>query len=372
MIHARAINTSILPLFAALALFVTQARAADSDLFLMPSGVHTRWASPENWTGEKGKGAQANAGRKGSPNFPFPAGKQQVLAEVKGQGGTVRRIWIGMRTRTPEMLRGVKIEMFWDGANEPAVSAPVGDFFCQGLGRMAAFENEFFSSPEARTFNSTVPMPFRTGMKIVLANESGKDMPDVFYDVDYTVGDRHPDNMLYFHAHWRRENPTTLAKDFEILPKVKGRGRYLGAVISVIPDTARYGKTWWGEGEVKAYVDGDTTHPTLAGTGTEDYVGSGFYIGKYACRYFGCPIADDAQYRFSFYRLHVPDPVWFYADGRVTIQQIGYPKVERQDDWAACAWFYLDTPTNGLPPLPPAPQRMAGLADKPVPKQDQE
>lgn len=375
------------------------AAMAEPALYQIPEGIETRWASAENWLGEKGKGGEERGGRKGSPSFEMKAGAQKTLAEVKDQSGTVRRIWITINDRSPEMLRGLKLEMYWDGAAEPAVAAPIGDFFCQGLGRMAAFENALFASPEARSFNCTIPMPFRKGMKIVATNESGKDLRLFFYDVDYTIGDRHGEETAYFHAHWRRERPTTMQKDFEILPKVNGRGRYLGAVVSVIPNTAKYGKTWWGEGEVKAYLDGDDKLPTLAGTGTEDYIGTGWGQGQYALQYVGCPVADKNQFRYAFYRLHIPDPVWFHKECRVTIQQIGYvsggnakqfqkegaeplyfqekngmtaaPKekigtpgynlFERQDDWAACAWFYLDTPTNGLPPLAPAAERMAGL-----------
>ncbi|MCE5229960.1 DUF2961 domain-containing protein [bacterium] len=388
-------------------------RAADlalepaPDLYRIPDGVQTRWASAENWLGEKGKAAQSFRGRKGSPFFELAPGEQKVLAEVKGQAGTVRRIWITIKDRSPEMLRGMKIEMFWDGATEPAVSAPLGDFFCQGLGRMVAFDSALFSSPEGRSFCTTIPMPFRTGMKIVVTNESGKPLTRFFYDVNYTLGDKHDDNVLYFHAYWRRENPTTMQKDFEILPKVTGRGRYLGAVLSVIPNTNRYYRTWWGEGEVKAYIDGDTELPTLAGTGTEDYIGTGWGQGQYACKYFGSLVADEKLFQYAFYRLHIPDPVFFHQDCRVTIQQIGlvmgddvklfqkadseplyitteagtivapkdklgatlrYRYYERQDDWAACAWFYLDKPTNGLPEIAPAKERIAGLAAPPQPK----
>src|SRR3712207_1226606 len=145
--------------------------------------------------------------------------------------------------RSPRMLRGLRIDMYWDGAATPAVSAPVGDFFGQGLGRMVTFESVFFSNPEGRSFNATIPMPFRTGMRIVMVNETGVDLPELFYDIDYTVGDRIPGGALYFHAHYRRERNTRLQQDYEILPRITGRGRYLGANIGVITDTATYFNT---------------------------------------------------------------------------------------------------------------------------------
>jgi hypothetical protein len=383
------------------ACFITLAAApapatAAEPLYTIPDGVETRWSSAENWKGEKGVAAQANAGRKGSPAFPLAAGQEKVLAEVTHRPGTVRRIWVTIRDRSPKMLRGIRLDMYWDGADKPAVSAPLGDFFCQGLGRMATFENALFSSPEGRSFNTCLPMPFRTGMKIVATNQTDQDQPAFFFDVDYTLGDHHPENTLYFHAHWRRENPTTLQRDYEILPKVTGRGRYLGTNIGVIPNTDKYDRAWWGEGEVKVYLDGDQRFPTLSGTGTEDYIGTGWGEGQYANRFQGCPVADTKNFRYCFYRLHVPDPVYFHKDVRVTIQQIGYAGkdkmksilesgttvykagpgrveiensengppgglFERQDDWSSCAYFYLDRPTSNLPPLAPYPDRIAAL-----------
>jgi hypothetical protein len=109
-------------------------------------------------------------------------------------------------------------------------------------------------------------------MRLVITNETEIDLPMLFYDVNYTVGDSHGPETLYFHAHWRRENPTTLQRDYALLPLVTGRGRFLGVNIGVRADTERYGRTWWGEGEVKFFLDGDTDLPTLCGTGTEDYI----------------------------------------------------------------------------------------------------
>lgn len=374
------------------------AQMSAEPLFVVPEDVQTRWASAENWKGEKGAGGQANAGRKGSPSFPFPPGEKKVLAEVQGTSGMVRRIWVTLHDRIPETLRGIRIDMYWDGADQPAVSAPLGDFFCQSLGRMShPFDSALFSNPEGRSFNCCIPMPFRTGMKIEVTNESDHFLQMFFYDVNYTIGDKLPEDSLYFHAHWRRENPTTLQRDFEILPRVRGRGRYLGCVLGVIADMETYFASWWGEGEVKIFLDGDEAYPTLCGTGTEDYIGTGWGQGPFSNLYQGCNYADGIKNWWGFYRLHVPDPVYFRQDCRVTIQQIGcwapehrrqmheagkpiykagpglmevdlspdggapaYGIFERQDDWSACAYFYLDRPANNLPPLAPVEQRLAG------------
>ncbi|MDQ4120257.1 MAG: DUF2961 domain-containing protein [Acidobacteriota bacterium] len=366
--------------------------ASAQSLYEMPTGIEPRWASPENPTGARGAGGTANGGRKGAPTIAIKAGESKVLAEAKNTSGTVRRIWMTFWDRSPQMLRSLKIEMFWDGAAKPAVSAPLGDFFGIGLGQTTQFQSVFFSNPEGRSFNAAIPMPFRTGMRVVLTNESKNDLPELFYDVDYTIGDRHPANMLYFHAHYRRENPTVLQKDYEILPQINGKGRYLGTNIGVIVNTKEYFNTWWGEGEVKMYLDGDRALPTIVGTGAEDYIGTAWGQGAFAHLYQGSPIADEKTMRWAFYRYHVTDPIYFYRDIRITMQQIGYlaehsrppiienkrtlyragsgrvpmdvtkdGKFERSDDWSSTVYFYLDKPTNNLPPIDSVEKRIAGL-----------
>lgn len=370
-----------------------------STLFtLPPRTVETRWASPENPTAGKGSGGATNGGRKGRPCLSMQPGEALTLAEVPaGTSGTVHRIWATIDDRSPEMLRSLRLDFFWDGASTPAVSVPFGDFFGVGLGRTALFSSALFSNPEGRSFNCTVPMPFRDGMRLVLTNEADRALGLLFYDVNYTVGDAHGPEVGYLHACWRRENPTTLQRDYEILPLVTGRGRFLGVNIGVRADTSRYGRTWWGEGEVKMFLDVDEDLPTLCGTGTEDYIGTAWGQGAYAHPYQGCPVADDDQHEYCFYRWHIPDPVYFHESLRVTIQQIGHAfgdrlkellssgeviyragpglvpaetdaassglLFERQDDWSSCAYLYLDRPTNDLPPLAPVKDRIARLHD---------
>lgn len=382
--------------------FAQDLLAGKGELFRLPDDdVQTRWADRENVNAEEGAGGKANFGRKGSPSRNnLKAGESFVLAQAEGSG-TVRRIWITINDRTPEMLRGLKLEMFWDGASTPAVHAPIGDFFCAPLGELPTFENALFSSPEGRSFNCCIPMPFKKGMKIVATNESGKELQMFFYEVDFTTGDEHRADTAYFHAYYRRENPTRLREDFEILPRVAGKGRFLGCNVGVIVNTKQYQKHWWGEGEVKIYLDGDREYPTLVGTGTEDYIGTGWGMGAYANLYQGCTVADTQWMRYAFYRLHIPDPVYFHDEIRATIQQLGgtmrddgirameqtgfqeyvlpgdgkdtltldelremkegFVLMERTDDWCATSYFYLDRPENGLPPIEAAEKRIVGL-----------
>ncbi|HEX6385421.1 MAG TPA: glycoside hydrolase family 172 protein, partial [Anaerolineae bacterium] len=223
----------------------------------------TRWTSFENPSGTKGHGGRENQGAKGHAFDSLAPGETKVLLDVAG-AGLVHRIWLTLRQRTPQVLRALRLEMFWDGAETPAVAVPLGDFFCAGLA-LVPFENELFASPEGRSFIATVPMPFRTAARITLTNETDQEIPYLFYDINYSLADTRDEHALFFHAHWRRENPTTLSRDFTVLPRVTGSGRFLGAFFSVITNPL-YENTWWGEGEVKVYLDGDDTYPSLVGT----------------------------------------------------------------------------------------------------------
>ena len=368
-------------------------------LFILPSGIETRWATPENQNAQRGQGGTKNSGRKGSACLPIKKREQHVLAHVSGTSGTIRRIWATISSKDPIMLRGLKFDIYWEGSQKPAVSAPFGDFFGMGLGRMSKFNSTLFSSPEGRSFNCFAPMPFRNEMKIVVTNETDTDLQSLFYDVDFTVGDKHPENMLYFHAHYRRENPTFLLKDFEFLPKITGKGRFIGINAGIAIDKKYYSNSWWGEGEVKVYLDGDNELPTLCGTGTEDYIGTAWGTGQFDSMYQGCHLADEENCQFCFYRYHIPDPIYFHKDIRVTIQQIGcydpkskdhfkrsdgkiyalgndkepvdfsgdlpeYGLFERQDDMSSCAYFYIDKPETSLPSIDPVEDRIKGLITK--------
>ncbi len=387
---------------ALLVFFITNSLYAQKIYEMSAGDIKTEWVSFENPTGEKEKAAQSNNGAKGSAWKKIKPAEKVTLLNIKGSG-TIQRIWATVNSRTRETLRSIKIEMFWDGEKTPAVSVPFGDFFGVGLGRVVPFESALFSSPEGRSFNCYIPMPFKSAARIMLTNESKKEVT-FFYDINLTR-EKH-DQLLYFHAYWSR-NENVLGKDFEILPKVTGRGKFLGCNLGIITDTS-YGTTWWGEGEVKMYLDGDSKYPSLAGTGTEDYIGTGYGQGTYMHQYQGCTIADKEKGYWAFYRYHIPDPVYFYKDCNVTIQQIGgaprdsvikiynagaklipvsvggnnlfdrkdFPKLThpdfpkewtnffRLDNYSAITYFYLDKPCNNLPPLASVQTRLEGLIEK--------
>ena len=402
-------------LVAVMALAGSSVVAAQDDLYRYRAGEQTRWVSPENPGGAKGAGGVENKGAKGHAFETIPVGRSLTLADVKG-AGIVDRIWMTIEDRAPDALRGLKLEIFWDGAATPAVSVPLGDFFLHGAGEMVPMETALLASPEGRSFVSYIPMPFRKGARMVVSNESPRQVNLIFYDVDYRQLERIDPDALYFHAWWSRERATRLGHDFRILPRISGRGRFLGASVTVLTNSI-YEKTWWGEGEVKIRLDGDGPAATLVGTGAEDYIGTAWGQGAYINRYQGAPIATwDGDGRWTFYRFHVPDPVWFHRDIEVSIQQIGgarknivlglqrkgaplipvtidpgsrtnfqqlltsgkrlddpslpdgHTNYYRSDDVAAVAYFYLDRPGGQLPPIAAASERMAGIRPPPEKK----
>lgn len=311
---------------AAITAFLLAAGTAQAQsLFELPKGVETRWYSFENPDGRREGGGRTQEGRKGAASKNVRPGERVVLADVAGPG-VVRRIWLTVPGRV-DTLRGWVVRMYWDGQDWPSVEAPLQDFFGLPFGRQAAFESALFSNPEGRSFNCVVPMPFRTRALLTVTNESAAEA-SLFYDVDVTVGDALPSDLGYFHARYRRENPTTPKRDFEVLPRIEGRGRYLGANVGVrATDYPR--PLWFGEGELKVYLDDDREWPTLVGTGTEDLVGSAWGLGPFDHLYQGAPLTEEKDGVWGFYRYHLPDPVYFARSIRVTLQQISGGSVEQ-------------------------------------------
>lgn len=358
-----------------------------SDL-LAADGVSSRSINAENPTGEPGSAAAASShlgpGRKGSAYLPLPAGGSLTLADIEGPG-VIRHIWITVPDRTeggPFVLRDLVLRMYWDDEEQPSVEAPLGDFFCNGFAARALVTSEPIVVAPTGGMNSYIPMPFRRRARIVLDSEHAASIDHVFFQVDYTVGDDVPAGTPTFHAQWRRSNATTaLGEDHVILDGVTGRGRYLGTYIGV----AALSRYWWGEGEVKYFVDGDTDLPTLCSTGLEDYAGGAWAFQDelrtdpepvpltFSAPYCGYPFFStrDETRAATFiqstapmhavYRWHLPDPVWFERDFRATVQQIGvWDKglFERVDDVFSVAYWYQTEPHAAFPVLPEAAARV--------------
>ena len=348
----------------------------------------SRSVNAENPTGEKGKGGMTASplgpSRKGSPALRnVPAGAEVVLGDIKGPG-VINHIWMTVPDRTSEadcfVLCDLVLKIYWDDDENPSVESPIGDFFCCGFGRECIVNSLPIVVVPARGLNCYFQMPFRKRARIILENQHSNPIPAIFYQIDYSlVEDDMPEDICYFHAQWRRERITQKGVDYTILDGVQGKGHYVGTYLA-LTTLERY---WWGEGEVKFYIDGDDQYPTICGTGTEDYFGGSWSFAKqengrtveqnYCTPFLGYPYYsrhdeaihnpyhnDDIMPQRGFYRWHILDPVSFDENLRVTIQQIGVGYrglFERQDDVASVAYWYQTLPHVKFKSLLPKEER---------------
>lgn len=298
----------------------------------------------ENPIGARGAGGTVAGGRKGAPSKRIEPGERVVLADVEGPG-IVRHIWMTFPPAPPETMRAMVLEVFYDGAEEPSISAPCLDLFGLPHGRPTPYASMLTTAQEGRGFNCFIPIPFGDRIRIEFTNHADR-ATMLFYQVDLTLEAAHDS---YLHVSFRRENPTTLKQDFTVSEGLRGPGRFLGCVVGVrtIDDGI-----WYGEGEVKIFRDGDADLPTICGTGLEDYVGTAWGMGAHHAPFAGAPLdvrADGAGMPdfVGFYRWHVPDPVCFTDEMRVTIQQIGYHVLTAEDDYER--YVATNPPAGGGP-----------------------
>ncbi len=282
-----------------------------------------------------------------------------VLADIDGQGA-IQHIWM-----TPTgTWRFSILRMYWDDEKDPSVEVPVGDFFAMGWGVYSRLSSLAVCVNPGSAFNSYWPMPFRKKAKITVENLDDKAMV-IYYQIDYTET-QVPKDAAYFHAQFRRVNPLPYKDVYTILDNVKGKGQYVGTYLAY----GVHNNGWWGEGEIKFYMDGDKAFPTINGTGTEDYFGGSYNFEnqekkqyeEFTSPYSGLiqVIKPDGLYktqqRFGLYRWHIADPVRFDTDLRVTIQALGWRDGGRylplQDDISSVAFWYQTEPHAAFAPLP--------------------
>ena len=336
------------------------------------SNAETRSISPENVTGEKGKGAMSldglakdcardlGQGWKISPYIFIQPGETVTLAEIDGPGA-IQQIWMTMRG----VWRQNIIRFYWENRGEPSVEVPVGDFFASGWGTFSQVSSIPVCVNPGSAFNCYWEMPFRRKCKITMTNISDE-RTTLFYQINYTLTEI-PEDCAYFHASFRRVNPLPYGEVYTILDNVKGQGHYVGTYMA----WGTNNNGWWGEGEIKFYIDGDSSFPTICGTGTEDYFCGSYdfenpethdeYV-RFTTPYSGLNqvIVPDklylSQFRFGMYRWHIMDPIRFKRDLKVTIQALGWRNGKRylplQDDIASVAYWYQTLPSEKLPPLP--------------------
>jgi hypothetical protein len=349
----------------------------------------TRSISPENPTGAPGMGGRAVSGTgaqaaadlgigwKVSPSIELAAGDTATLADVSGPG-VIRHFWL---TTDRAVLNRMTLRVYWDSDAEPAIDVPLGAYFCNGWDELALVNSEMVVVAPAGGLNSFWPMPFRAHARVTLHNGSDRTVP-VYYQLTY-LEQAVPRSAGYLHARWRHRNPLGHPAIHTVLDDIPGPGRYVGTYLAIVPNAPG----WWGEGEMKFYLDGDTEFPTHCGTGTEDYFGGAWNFDMslrpeeaaernhagpseaaqpntasayrtYSTQYLGLVQVLPAdqiyqpQQRFGMYRWHVRDPICFDRSLRVTLQGLGwrddgkYLALE-QAEIATTAWWYQHRSVTG-------------------------
>ena len=350
------------------------------------SNAKSRSISPENFTGEKGKGGMARLENRDIPNMANASkeawdlgegwkvnpyirinpGETFTIAEIDGMGA-IQHIWM-----TPTgNWRYTILRIYWDGETEPSVECPVGDFFGMGWNEYAPLNSLAVCVNPGSAFNCYWVMPFRKKCRITMENINPKDPMTLYYQVDYTLTDV-PDDAAYFHAQYRRKTQTENSV-YTIVDNIKGKGQYVGVYLAWGVNN----NGWWGEGEIKFFLDGDGKYPTICGTGTEDYFCGSYNfetkkknaagIEETVYSEFCTPYAGLQQIvrgdghnkimqRFGMYRWHILDPIRFEKDLKITIQDLGWRKgntyLPQKSDIASVCYWYQSDPHASFPKLP--------------------
>jgi len=334
----------------------------------------TRSICPENFTGEPGKGgsmpveegiaahqaSRLGIGWKVNPKVIVEPGTTFVLADIAGSG-VIRHIWCTVTQKWRNQI----LRIYWDDEENPSVECPIGDFFCMGWQEYMQINSLPVCVNPKSGLNCYWEMPFRKRARFTIENRSEEQM-NIYYQIDYSLEDV-PEDTLYFHAQFRRVNPLPYKEVYTILDGVKGHGNYVGTYLAWGSNNSN----WWGEGEIKFYMDGDREFPTICGTGTEDYIcgsydfqdpNGGGYL-SFSSPYTGLQaVSTDMRYRsqkrFGMYRWHLADPITFEQELKVTIQALGWREgryyLPLQDDIASVAFWYQNLPAAPFPKLPDA------------------
>lgn len=340
----------------------------DSGLFTKRH-MKTYVFSPENPTGMPGCGSKGEYWQKLHPCDVLEAGETKTLVNTNGPG-IIRTMWF-----TGDVSQSLVLRIYWDGQEHPSVEAPLGSFFGYGFpditsdrdNRFPTLNSAMFLAAPCRGMNCYWPMPFLRNCRITLENRRPDTQLTVFYTITMEKGQL-PEEVLYFHASYRQAFPVTRHQAYTVIDGIQGEGHFAGVTLAVGTNAPN---GCWVEGEAKMYIDGDI-YPSVNYTGTEDYFCgayafgydrgahtayqpySGLYAGMYAVlgsqeqRY-------QYQPRFMLYRLHVPDPISFEKDFRMSLQNMEftpYGQRGRRDDFSSCAYWYQTLPSAPLLPLP--------------------
>jgi hypothetical protein len=332
------------------------------------SRAETRSISAENPTGARSGGARAvpeptsagsmlGQGWKVRPCITLEPGTTTTLAEIDGPG-TIQHIWITVRR---EAYRDTLLRFYWDGEETPSIEVPLGDLFCNGHGLRCNVTSIPIAVNPSGGFNSYWPMPFREHARITIESQHREPISGFFYQITYALTEV-PEKAAYLHAQWRRSMTGRQQPEHTILEGIRGQGHYVGTYLA----WEQLSNGWWGEGEIKFYMDGDEAFPTICGTGTEDYFGGAWGFGgePYSTAYLGYPLyrkEPGEVPKHGLYRWHVMDPIRFRRDLRVTIQALGWwPNRKYEpltDEIASVGYWYQAEPHAAFPEIPPVEAR---------------
>lgn len=371
---------------------------SELDNVLHYNGEKSRTISGENKNGTPGAAAmqagKLGPSRKGSPDISLEAGETVTLADIQGPA-EIRHIWFTVTDRTTKgsfVLRDLILRIYWDDEVSPSVETPLGDFFCNGFGTRCQVNSLPIVVNPTGGMNSYFKMPFNHHARITITNEHPAFIKHFFYTINYVIKSQPDLKSLYFHARWNRENPVKLGNDYTVIDSIKGHGYYVGTYMAICA-LERY---WWGEGEFKFFIDEDGQYPTVTSTGTEDYFGGAWAFHErkfgerphaltYSTLYQGYPFqsthdhtrdrfsagkpdpnpvhafGDDALPMHGLYRWHLPDPIAFDTQLRVTYQDLGNDDIglfERADDISTVAYWYQAEPHAAQQPILSRRQRL--------------
>lgn len=296
-------------------------------------------------------GREIGVGGKIRPWIFLESRKETAILDMDGPG-MIRHIWIAF---PPHLLRMLVLRMYWDHEELPSVQVPVGDFFCSAPGYYGEFQSLAVCVNAKNAMNCYWQMPFRKHARVTLEYLGDERTSHIYYTINLTQQEI-PEDAAYFHASFRRTNPLKYGEDFVIADGIRGRGSFAGCYMT----WQQNNEGWWGEGEVKMYLDGDKEFPTICGTGTEDYFCGAWSFGDrtYFSPYSGliCGGPSHVGDRHAMYRFHLADPLWFHSELKVTMQALGWRSEGRflplKDDLSAVAYWYQDEPHAKLPDLP--------------------